>query len=58
MKVTIEGQELVIRIPARLKDPPRSASGKTLLVASETDKNTVQVLGKGLTVAINAYIKA
>jgi hypothetical protein len=58
VKVTIEGNELVIRIPANLKDPRPSASGKTLLVASETSKDTAQVKGKGLTVAINAYIKA
>jgi hypothetical protein len=58
VKVTIEGNELVIRIPANLSSPRPSASGKTLLVASETSKDTVQVKGKGLTVAINAYIKA
>lgn len=58
MKVTIEGNELVIRIPAELKAPRASASGKTRLVASETSKGEINVQGKPLTVAINAYIKA
>ncbi len=58
MKVAIENNELVIRIPANLKNPPASSSGKTKLIASETSKSEVNVLGKQVTVAVNAYIKA
>lgn len=53
----IEGNELVIRLPMNEK-PERSASGKTLVVASthgnrETD---CVVAGKKVIVGINAYI--
>lgn len=57
MKVTIEGQELVIRMP--LEEPTLSASGKTLVVAS-THGNVVTsatVNGKPVTLGVNAYIK-
>jgi hypothetical protein len=55
----IEGNELVIRLPMNDK-PERSASGKTLVVASthgnkETD---CVVQGKKVIVGINAYIPA
>jgi len=53
----IENGELVLRIPMNEK-PERSASGKTLVVASthgnkETD---CVVAGKKVTVGVNAYI--
>jgi hypothetical protein len=59
MKVSIEKGELVIRIPANVKNPPESASGKTLIVASShgNQKTGVQVLGKELTIGLNAYIR-
>lgn len=54
---TLEGEELVIRIPMNEK-PEKSTSGKTLVVASthgnkETD---VVVQGKKVVVGVNAYI--
>ena len=54
---TIEGDELVIRIPLNAK-PERSASGKTLVVAStHGNKETDCVIdGKKVTVGVNAYI--
>lgn len=55
--VTLEGDELVIRVPMNEK-PEKSTSGKTLVVASthgnkETD---VVVEGKKVVVGVNAYI--
>lgn len=54
---TIEGDDLVIRIPLNAK-PERSASGKTLVVAStHGNKETDCVIdGKKVTVGVNAYI--
>jgi len=57
MKVTLEGNELVLRVP--LNSPPvPSASGKTLVVASTRGnlKTSVEVGGKPVTVGLNAYI--
>jgi hypothetical protein len=53
----IEGDELVLRIPMNAK-PERSASGKTLVVASTYgNKETDCVVdGKKVTVGVNAYI--
>ena len=60
MNVTIDSKtgELVIRI--KMDDPPvRSASGKTLVVASShgNQVTTATVQGKPVTVGLNAYIK-
>lgn len=58
MDVKIDGKDLVIRIP--LNTPPqRSASGKTLVVASSRGNQTTEaeVDGKKVTVGVNAYIK-
>lgn len=57
MKVTIEGKDLVIRIP--MQSPPQpSASGKTLVVASSrgNQKSDVTVDGKQVVIGLNAYI--
>lgn len=57
MKVTIENNELVIRIP--VERPPRpSKSGKTLIVATSSGNVTtdVTVEGKQVVVGLNAYI--
>jgi hypothetical protein len=53
----IEGNELVMRLPLNEK-PERSASGKTLVVASTRgNKETDCVVnGKRVIVGINAYI--
>jgi len=53
----IVGDELVLRIPMNAK-PERSASGKTLAVAStHGNKETDCVVnGKKVTVGVNAYI--
>lgn len=60
MKVAIEGNELVIRIPAKVKNPPPSATGKTLLVASSkgNKETTAKVDGRNVIVGVNAYIYA
>lgn len=57
MKVTIEKNELVIRLP--LQEPKPSASGKTLVVASThgNQKSGCLHKGKEVTVGVNAYIK-
>ena len=57
LTAAIEGDYLVIRVPMN-PTPTRSASGKTLVVASshgnkETD---VQVQGKPVFVGVNAYV--
>ncbi len=57
MKVSIENNELVIRIP--MENPPQpSASGKTLVVASSRGNQKTDVLidGKPITIGLNAYI--
>ncbi len=57
MKVSIENNELVIRIP--VENPPQpSASGKTLVVASSRGNVKTDVLfqGKPITIGLNAYI--
>ena len=53
----IEGNELVIRLPMSDK-PERSASGKTLVVASTRGnlQTDCVVQGKNVVVGINAYI--
>jgi hypothetical protein len=58
MKVTIENNELVIRIP--VENPPRpSASGKTLIVATSSGNQTTDAIvnGQSVVVGLNAYIK-
>lgn len=56
LSAKVEGKELVIRVP--LQEPTRSASGKTLVVASS--RGNVQtdavVDGKAVVVGVNAYI--
>jgi hypothetical protein len=57
MKVTIEGGELVIRLP--LNQPPvSSASGKTLVVASTRGNRQSEAVidGRPVVVGVNAYV--
>lgn len=56
MNVTIEGNELVIRMP--LTTPRPSASGKTLVVATSGGnvRTMAEVNGKPVTIGINAYV--
>lgn len=57
MQVTIEGKELVIRIP--IQNPPQpSASGKTLVVASSRGNKVTDAIvdGKQVVIGLNAYI--
>lgn len=56
MQVTIEKNELVIRIP--MVEPRPSASGKTLVVASSggNKATTATVNGKPVIIGLNAYI--
>ena len=57
MQVTIEGKELVIRIP--VESPPRpSKSGKSLIVATSGGNQTTSctVEGKQVVVGLNCYI--
>jgi hypothetical protein len=57
MKVTIEGGELVIRLP--LNNPPiPSGSGRNLVVASTrgNQKTEAVVNGQPVTIGVNAYI--
>lgn len=57
MKATIEGDELMIRLP--LNKPPRpSATGKTLVVATSSGNKPTEatVNGQSVIVGVNAYI--
>lgn len=57
MKVSIENNELVIRIP--VENPPRpSKSGKSLIVATSSGNVTTScmVQGKPVVVGLNCYI--
>lgn len=57
MKVAIEGNELVVRLP--LNPTPRpSASGKTLVVASTNGNKPTEarIQGQTVIVGVNAYI--
>lgn len=57
LKATIEGNELVIRVP--LNDTPvPSSSGKTLVVASShgNQKTGAMVNGQPVIVGVNAYV--
>jgi hypothetical protein len=57
VKVTIEGGELVIRLP--LHNPPApSASGKTLVVASTRGNQRTEAVvnGQPVIIGVNAYI--
>ena len=57
MKATIQDGKLIIEIP--LQEPQRSASGKTLVVASSRGNKQTEALvqGKPVTIGLNAYIK-
>lgn len=57
MNATIEGNELVVRIP--LEKPRPSSSGKTLVVASSGGgkSTSAQVGGKTVSVNLSAWIK-
>ena len=58
MTVTIEGNELVIRIPVN-PNPTPSKSDKTLIVASSHGPVTTDCMidGKPVVVGLNAYVK-
>jgi hypothetical protein len=56
LTATIEGNELVIRLPL---NPPRpSATGKTLVVATSSGNKATEaeVEGQKVVVGVNAYI--
>jgi len=57
LQATIEGKELVIRVPLNAT-PIASASGKTLVVASShgNQKTEATVNGQAVIVGVNAYI--
>lgn len=58
VRATIEGTDLVIRVPLETKPAP-SNSGKTILIASShgNAETNLEVDGVKLTVGVNAYIK-
>lgn len=60
IKAEIVKGNLVITIPAIVKDNPVSASGKTLRVASSEGnvETELKVNGKPVIIGLNAYIKA
>jgi hypothetical protein len=57
LKVKIEKGELVIRIP--LQEPRRSASGKTMVVATTSGNQPTEatINGKTIILGLNAYYK-
>lgn len=60
MKAEIKGSNLVITIPATVKKPQPSKSGKTLTVASSGGfkETELEVEGKKVHINLNAYINA
>lgn len=58
MKVKIEKNELVIRVPINKSPLPESKSGKTLIVAKSEhhEKTDAVVDGKQVTIVLTAYI--
>ena len=58
MKATIEGDELVIRLPLN-KTPVLSSSGKNLVIASTHGNRTTEAVinGQPIIVGVNAYIQ-
>jgi hypothetical protein len=56
VSATIEGNELVIRLP--LNTPRPSATGKTLVVATSSGNKATEaeVNGQKVVVGVNAYI--
>ena len=58
MQAQIKDGKLIITIP--LQAPTRSASGKTLVVASSRGnvETQAEVEGRRVTVGVNAYIRA
>lgn len=58
MKVTIENNELVIRIPVEPSPLRPSKSGKTLIVATSSGNVTTSCIveGKPVVIGLNAYI--
>lgn len=57
LKATIEGNELVIRVPLNATPSP-STSGKTLVVATShgNQKTDAKVNGQPVIIGVNAYI--
>ena len=60
MTATLKDGKLTIVISADAETPRRSASGKSLVIASTNGnvKTDVMVKGKPLTIGLNAYIQA
>jgi hypothetical protein len=58
VKATIEGDELVIRLPLN-KSPVLSSSGKNLVIASTHGNRTTEAVvnGQHVVVGVNAYIQ-
>ena len=58
MKVSVEGGELVIRLPLN-KTPVSSASGKTLIIGSSRGNRRTDAIvnGQPVIVGVTAYIE-
>ena len=57
MQTTYDPKSGDITIVVKANTPKLSKSGNTMLVASETQKEAVDVHGKKVTVALNVYFK-
>ena len=57
MKVTYNKTTSELTIVIKANEPRVSQSGRTMLVASETQKQAVNLDGHELTVGVNAYFK-
>lgn len=59
MKVTVEGNDIVIRLAANFKNPPASKTGLTKVVASSNGNQLVTNLGDrfpNVRVGVNVFI--
>lgn len=59
LTVKIENGTLSVSLDANTTNPPRSASGKSRVIASTNGNKTTSVMvdGKPLVIGLNAYIK-
>lgn len=57
MKVELKGKDIVITMPATMKNPPASKSGKTKVIATSNGNKEFQLDGKTVYVGVNVYTK-
>lgn len=57
MEVKLVGKNIVITMPATIKNPPPSKSGKTKVIATSNGNKQFEIDGKTVFVGVNVYTK-